>query len=154
MFLHYNVAASALSPLVPQLTVSVIGGHSFRQTTMDILDGFHIFILSCESLVCAFGNGLVIIAVIKFEFLQTKTNLFVLALAICDFIMGCIATPWTLAVQNINTDNMSNSSYSAWGTACIVGNFVLSMAGKSVTIILVYGIDLVLDTFTYTKGKK
>ena len=104
---------------------------------MDLLEGLHFFVVSFESLLCVLGNGLVIIAIIKFESLQTKTNLFVIALAISDFITGCIANPWALAVQSVKFYTLSNSSYNAWETACLVGNFIQSIAGEQIIFLRV-----------------
>ena len=56
------------------------------------------------SLLSAFGNGLVIISVAKFDWIRTQTNLYVVLLAICDFIMGipiyCATLTTSLIVEN------------------------------------------------------
>ena len=62
---------------------------------MDVLALSDILVLSLFCLLCIFGNLTVITSVIKFDYLQTKTNMFVVALAVCDFIMGTIALPST-----------------------------------------------------------
>ncbi len=90
---------------------------------MDALAILDIFMMSLSAVPCICGNIMVIISVIKFKYLQTRTNLFVTALAISDLTMGLIAVPSTLAVRNIDSITLSNSSYQIWHRSCIAGNF-------------------------------
>ncbi len=89
---------------------------------MDALAILDIIMMSLSAVPCICGNLLVILSVIKFQYLQTSTNLFVMALAISDLTTGLIAIPSTLTVRNIDSTNFSNSSYQMWHSSCVAGN--------------------------------
>ncbi len=113
---------------------------------IDPLNLADIIILSLMAIPCILGNTTVIIAIIKYDFLQSKTNLFVLALSMADLTCGLIATPVTMVMRNIDSNTISNSSYPMWKVSCIAGSFFqhLSAMGDMLSIAA-----LTLDRFLY-----
>ncbi len=113
---------------------------------IDPLNLADIIILSLMAIPCILGNTTVIIAIIKYDYLQSKTNLFVLALSMADLTCGLIATPVTMVMRNIDSNTISNSSYPMWKVSCIAGSFFqhLSAMGDMLSIAA-----LTLDRFLY-----
>ncbi len=60
---------------------------------MEIFSIIDIIIEAIASALSLFGNTLVICAVIKFEYLQIRSSVFVVTLAIADLIYGVIGEP-------------------------------------------------------------
>ena len=92
--------------------------------TLEIID---IVIQTLEAVSCVIGNTLVIIAVCKYDYLQTRTNMFVLVLTVSDLIVGLIVIPSTFAVNSTYETGLKNSSYSAWKNACLTSRFFQHM---------------------------
>ena len=92
--------------------------------TLEIID---IVIQTLEAVPCVIGNTLVIVVVCKYEYLQTRTNMFVLALAMSDLIVGLIVVPSTFAVNSTYETGLKNSSYSVWKNACLTSRFFQHM---------------------------
>ncbi len=113
---------------------------------IDPLNLADIIILALMAIPCIIGNSLVITAIIKYEYLQSKTNLFVLALSMADLTCGLIATPVTTVMRNIDSNIISNSSYPIWKVSCIAGSFFqhLSAMGDMLSIAAI-----TLDRFLY-----
>ena len=77
------------------------------------------------ALPCIFGNALVILAVYKFNNLQTFTNTFVVSLAVTDLCTGAIATPFLFALEaTIPTMNTTDTKYKVWDISCRIGQTV------------------------------
>ena len=94
---------------------------------MEALEIIDIVIQTLEAVPCVIGNTLVIVAVCKYEYLQTRTNMFVLALATSDLIVGLIVIPSTFAVNSTYETGLENSSYSVWKNACLTSRFFQHM---------------------------
>ncbi len=102
--------------------------------TTEALVTVDIVVQAVESIACLLGNTLVIVAVFKFEFLQTKTNMFVVSLAISDLFVGSISIPSALIIQSIDDSNLSNSSYVVWKNACLARSFFQHAGGVGDTL--------------------
>ena len=50
-----------------------------------------------------FGNSLVIASVVKFEYLQTVTNIFIANLAVADIMAGMVSTPILYALTYLQS---------------------------------------------------
>ena len=113
---------------------------------MEVLAVLDILILSLFGLMSAFGNSIVVTSVIKFDYLRTKTNMFIVTLAVVDLSMGVIAFPSTLVLRNIDSNTLSNETFSTWYSACIGTNIFQHAAGMG-EMLSIYAITL--DRFLF-----
>ncbi|XP_040907126.1 beta-2 adrenergic receptor-like isoform X2 [Toxotes jaculatrix] len=65
-------------------------------------------------LAIVFGNVLVITAILRFQRLQTVTNLFIASLAVADLIMGLVVVPFSSSNILLNRWQFGNSMCQFW----------------------------------------
>ena len=94
---------------------------------MDTIDIFYKIIRSVTSFL-SIGNVFVIILIIKFEYLRTKQNAFILLLAVCDSMYGLILLPSTMILDAVYKPNMTDSVHEPWLAACKFRCFVNTLA--------------------------
>ncbi|PRD23298.1 UNVERIFIED_CONTAM: TkR86C [Trichonephila clavipes] len=95
-------------------------------------------------LVAIVGNLIVIWIILAHRRMRTVTNLFLLNLAIADFLLAS-------GNATFNFIFMLNSHWPFGGTFCVISNFVASLTvSTSVFTILAMSLDSVFDDYLYT----
>ena len=61
-----------------------------------VFAGYYLIFMSIICLVCFVGNGLIIHAILCYKSLRQVTNLFVLSLAVSDFLQGVTVPIYTM----------------------------------------------------------
>ncbi len=84
---------------------------------MDAIDILYHIIDSISSFL-SLGNIFIIILVIRFEYLRTKQNAFIVLLAVSDSLYGLVVTPSTMIINALPQPNVSDSTYESWLAAC------------------------------------
>ncbi len=115
---------------------------------MDFLGTLHLTIRSLSGLLSIIGNAIVIILVLKFDYLQTTQNAFVLCLAMSDFLYGFVIVPWKNLLNNVHQTNMSETAYAQWFAGCqtVTVFNVVAYYGDYLSIAAI-----TLDRFLYIK---
>ncbi len=116
---------------------------------MGALETTNLVILLISASISTIGNALVAILIVKFDYLQTKQNAFILCLAISDFLYGFIVVPMRIVMNNVLYHaNISETSFDQWVSGCqTVAVFnVIAYYGDYLSIALI-----TLDRFLYIK---
>ncbi len=113
-----------------------------------VLEIIHIIISVLSAILSVAGNIFIIFLIIKYDYLQTKSNIFVVALAISDMLVHLLALPGYIVSNEQDNSNITDTQYDSWESTCRLSVIT--------NIISYYGIfqcvaAICIDRFLYIK---